>query len=173
MLVILDVSALPPQVQKFLARAFRERRLADAPATEFDVQLAVTAVLPPSGVPALVDPALSALFGDSCAPPIRLPRLRERREDLRSVLTDAIAREGLRTLGAPVGIEQAAYARLCSYDFPGDDAELVAIAASLVAGCDGQTVRLDDVERLRVFQAEPFAIHGPFSADVHFPKNPS
>jgi hypothetical protein len=173
MLVVLDVAALPPQVQRLLARAHRERCLTDAPATAFDVQLAMTAVLPPSGTPAPIDTALAALFDEQDAVPIRLPRLHERKEDLRSVLTDAIAREGLRTLGMPVGIEQPAYALLCSYDFPGDDAELVAIAARLVAGCDGQTVRLRDVERLAIFHAEPFAIHGPLGAGVHFPKNPS
>ena len=56
--------------------------------------------------------------------PIALPRLRDRPEDLRAILTDRLAREGLRVRGRPVGIDHAGYARLVDYEFPGEDAEL-------------------------------------------------
>jgi transcriptional regulator of acetoin/glycerol metabolism len=69
-------------------------------------------------------------------------------------LTDRFAREGLRVLGRPVGIEQTAYARLIDYRFPGEDAELTSIVQRLVARCTGDLVRAADVEALRL-RSEP------------------
>jgi DNA-binding NtrC family response regulator len=81
---------------------------------------------------------------------VELPRLRDRGEDLRAILTDRLAREGLRVRGRPIGIEQAAFARMVDYDFPGEDAELGAIVQRLVASCRGDVVTTRDVEELRL-----------------------
>jgi DNA-binding NtrC family response regulator len=64
-----------------------------------------------------------------------LPRLRDRTEDVRAILTDSLARQGMRVLGRPVGIDNAAYARLVEHEFPGEDAELAAIVERLVSRC--------------------------------------
>ncbi|HEY2511258.1 MAG TPA: hypothetical protein VGI39_10390, partial [Polyangiaceae bacterium] len=74
--------------------------------------------------------------------------LRDRPEDLRAILTDRLAREGLRVHGRPVGIEQAAYARLVDHGFPGEDAELAALVQRLVAACSGDVIRAADVDAL-------------------------
>jgi len=86
--------------------------------------------------------------------PITLPRLSERPEDIRAILTDRLAREGLRVRGTPVGIEDAAFARLAEYAFPGEDAELVSIVQRLVAGLRGDVVRAADVDALRLVGAQ-------------------
>ena len=62
-------------------------------------------------------------------------RLRlERREDILSIVADRLAREGLRVRGGPIGIDDAAFARLVEYPFEGEDAELAStIVTRLVA----------------------------------------
>ena len=72
----------------------------------------------------MLAPELYARFED--ATPIELPGLRERSEDLFSIVADRLAREGLRVRGKPIGIEAAAFARLVEYPFEGEDAELAA-----------------------------------------------
>jgi transcriptional regulator with GAF, ATPase, and Fis domain len=90
-------------------------------------------------------------LGDAREAPVVLPRLRDRAEDLRAILTDRFAREGLRTMGRPVGIEHAAYARLIEHPFAGEDAELAAIVQRLVSRCRAEgtdVVRAKDVDAL-------------------------
>jgi len=134
MLVLLDGAALPPAVQGIVARALAEKRAPWERPAPLDVQLAFTSVAPP---PALVEKGrlevtLAARLGDAADSPVVLPRLRERPEDLRAILTDRLAREGMRVLGRPAGIDQAAYARLVDHGFPGEDAELASIVQRLV-----------------------------------------
>jgi transcriptional regulator of acetoin/glycerol metabolism len=137
MLVLLDGAALPGPVQQLLARACAERRApwdGDAP---LDVLLALTGIAAPSDLVAegRLDAALAARLGDAQGAPIVLPRLRDRIEDVRAILTDSLARQGMRVLGRPVGIDHAAYARLVEHEFPGEDAELAAIVERLVSRC--------------------------------------
>jgi DNA-binding NtrC family response regulator len=56
----------------------------------------------------------------------------------------------MRTAGKPFGIEPSAYTQLADYEFPGDVAELWVLIERLVAGCRGDTVRVADVELLRL-----------------------
>jgi DNA-binding NtrC family response regulator len=150
MLVLLDGAALPPEVQQLIARALSEKRAPWDRAQSLNVQLALTAVAAPDVLIAQgrLDPALAVRLADARATPIELPRLRDRPEDLRAILTDRLAREGLRVLGRPVGIEHAAYARLVEHAFPGEDAELAAVVQQLVARCAGDVVRAADVDAL-------------------------
>jgi len=152
LLVLLDGAALPLQAQQLVARACAEKRAPWDRPDAIDVQLALTGVAPPDDLVAhgRLDPALAVRLGDARGSPIVLPRLRERAEDLRAILTDRLAREGLRLLGRPVGIEQAAYARLVEYSFPGEDAELAAIVQRLVARSTGDVVRAADVDALHL-----------------------
>ena len=48
----------------------------------------------------------------------------------------------------PVGIEDAAFARLLEYPFEGEDAELASMALQLVASCEGDVVRAHHVDAL-------------------------
>lgn len=162
MLVLLDVGALPEATQKLIARAYADRRAPWAvPGRKLlDVQLAVTWV----GGRAFdawgdrVAPALRSALADAFEVIVELPRLADRPEDFRAILTDRLAREGMRLRGRPAGIEPAAYAHLTEYEFPGDDVELGAMVQALVAGCENDMVRVRDVRRVA-----PMALAAPAS----------
>jgi hypothetical protein len=156
-LVLLDGAALPAEVQQLVARALAERQAPWGRPEPLDVQLAFAAVIAPEQLiaEARLDPSLAIRLGDACASPIVLPRLVDRVEDLRAIITDRLAREGLRVLGHPVGIEHAAYARLIEHAFPGDEAELAVITQWLVARCSGDVIRVKDVDALRLGPSRP------------------
>jgi hypothetical protein len=152
MLVLLDGGALPAEVQRLVASALAQKQAPWERPEPLDVQLALTGVASPEALveQGRLDASLALRLGDSRSSPVALPRLRERPEDLRAILTDRLAREGLRVQGRPVGIEQAAYARLVEYPFPGEDAELATVVQRLVARCRGDVVRASDVDALRL-----------------------
>ncbi len=137
MLVLLDGGALPPEIQRLIAGALAQKRAPWERPDPLDVQLVLTGAATPDELveQARLDSSLALRLGEARSAPIALPRLRDRAEDLRAILTDRLAREGLRVLGRPVGIEQAAFARLVEYPFPGEDAELATIVLRLVARC--------------------------------------
>jgi hypothetical protein len=154
MLVLLDGAALPLDVQQLVARSLAEKRAPWERPQPLDVQLALCAVLAPGELveTGRLDAQLASRLADAGSSPVELPRLRERAEDLRAILTDRLAREGLRVRGRPVGIDHGAYGRLVEYAFPGEDAELTAIVqrlvAHLVAHGRGDVVVAADVEAL-------------------------
>jgi hypothetical protein len=145
LLVLVDGGALPREVQQIVARA--------------PVGLVVTsrvtlAELVESG---RLDAALAAKLAD--AGTASLPRLRDRPEDLRAILSDRLAREGLRVRGAPVGIDDAAFARLLEHPFDGDEAELAAMVQRLVAACEGDVVRAPLVDAWVAASARDARLH--------------
>ena len=155
LLVLLDGAALPADVQRLIAHTLAERRPPWGRAEPLDILLAFTAVRPVAELVLAggLHPALATRLGDAADAPVALPRLAERSEDLRAVFTDRLAREGLRMRGSPVGIEDAAFAQLAEYAFPGEDAELAVVARRLVAAVGherGDVVRARDVEALRL-----------------------
>jgi DNA-binding NtrC family response regulator len=148
LLLLVDVGALPGEVQAIIAGAYLEHRTAWS---AIDFTLAVTSriALPDLAGSGRLDPRLAGLFADEGC--VSLPRLRDRPEDLRAIVGDKLAREGLRVRGAPVGIEDAAYARLLDHPFDGEDAELRSIVQRLVAACTaegGDVVRARHVDQL-------------------------
>jgi hypothetical protein len=159
MLVLLDGAGLPAEIQQLVARALGEKRTPWERPEPLDVHLAWTAVVPPERLVAegRLDPSLALRLGDACKSPVVLPRLRDRVDDLRAVIMDRLACEGLRVLGHPVGIEPAAYARLIEHPFPGEDAELAVIVQRLVVRCAGDIVRVGDVDALRLWAQSPGA----------------
>ncbi len=166
MLVLLDGAALPTDVQQLIARCLAEKRAPWERPDVLDVQLALSAVLAPEELVTLarLDPSLASRLADARSAPIELPRLGDRPEDLRAILTDRLAREGLRVLGRPVGIDHTAYGRLVEYPFPGEDAELAAIVQRLVARCTGDVVRAADVDALGLTGLAPVRRKDPLSA---------
>ena len=160
MLVLVDGAALPAELQQLVARSLSEKRAPWERPDPLDIQLAVTGVAPPDELAAQgrLDPALALRLADARDAPVALPRLRDRPEDLRAILTDRLAREGLRVHGRPVGIDHAAYARLVDHTFPGEDAELAAIVQRLVAQCRGDVVRAADVDALELGLPRPHAV---------------
>jgi hypothetical protein len=154
LLCLVDGAALPSEVQSILGQALAHRRAPWDRTKELNVQLVLSSTRPlpsllPSGelVPELADQV-------AAHEAIVLPRLRERPEDLSSLLTDRLAREGLRAKGRPVGIDASAFAKLIEYDFEGEDAELSAIVTRLVAHVDGDVIREADVNALELRQSE-------------------
>jgi hypothetical protein len=150
LLVLVDGAALPVSVQRLVAQALAERRTPWEQGQPLDVVIALTSTRPLAELTrtCALDPAFAARLGDASEAEIVLPRLEGRPEDLRALLGDRLAREGLRQRGTPVGIEDSAFARLADYPFPGDYAELVLVARRLVASVSGDVVRVADVEAL-------------------------
>ncbi|HEY8077509.1 MAG TPA: hypothetical protein VIF62_25460, partial [Labilithrix sp.] len=105
LLVLVDGAALPRDIQLVVARALAERRPPWERAAPLDVAIALTATRAPDELveSGRLAPELFARFED--ATPIELPGLRDRPEDLFSIVADRLAREGLRVRGKPVGIE--------------------------------------------------------------------
>jgi DNA-binding NtrC family response regulator len=139
--------ALPALVQRLVGEALAERRAPWEQAAPLEVAIAITSVMSLTELTssARIDPTLRARLGDASEAEVVLPALRDRAEDLRALLSDRLAREGLRQKGTPTGIDDAAFAMLADYPFPGDHAELVLIARRLVASVSGDVVRADDV----------------------------
>jgi hypothetical protein len=146
-LAIVDAGALPPDVQGTVGRACAERRAPWAGETLLALQLVVMTARAP-GEGARFDPDLARVLGASLTDPVVLPRLSERLDDLRSLVIEGLAREGMRTAGKPFGIEPSAYARLVDYEFPGDVAELNVLIQRLAARCSGDAVRVTDMEAI-------------------------
>jgi hypothetical protein len=148
LLVLVDGAALPRDVQVLVARTLSERRPPWERAMPLDIGVAmiVTTALDALALDGRLAPELFARFAD--VPAITLPGLRERPEDLRSIVADRLAREGLRTRGRPVGIEAAAFARLVEHPFEAEDAELATIVTRLVALATDDVVRVADIESL-------------------------
>jgi len=117
-----------------------------------DIAVALTATRAPASLleEALIAPELFSRFED--ATPIELPGLRDRSEDLFSIVADRLAREGLRVRGKPLGIEGSAFARLVEYPFEGEDAELASIVTRLVAHAEGEVVKAADVDAIGLQQ---------------------
>jgi hypothetical protein len=166
MLLLLDGASLPAEVQQIVARALAEKRAPWERPDAIDVQLALTGVASPEDLVAAgrLDAALALRLGDARSAPVTLPRMADRPEDLRAIVTDRLAREGLRVRGQPVGIDHAAFARLVEYSFPGEDAELAAIVQRLVARCAGDVVRAADVDALELAGIEAARQKDPLSA---------
>jgi hypothetical protein len=150
LLVLVDASALPTDVQHMIGVALTERRGLSDMGRPLTVQLIAT-LQGPSERPAL-EPRLARAFGEAFADPVVLPPLSERADDFRALLLDGLAREGLRSVGRPFGIEPSAYARLADYEFPGDVAELWVIVQRLAVACRGDTIRQADVDALELFR---------------------
>jgi hypothetical protein len=148
MLVLVDGAALPRDVQDLVARALAERRAPWERAMPLDVAITLTTIDPPEALAAegRLAPELFARFED--ARPIELPGLADRAEDLRAIVADRLAREGLRVRGRPVGIDAAAFARLVEHAFPGEDAELTALVTRLVALAKDDVVHAADLDAL-------------------------
>ena len=76
---------------------------------------------------------------------MRLPRLRERREDL-PLLIDAFVREFSETHGKEIsGIEPEAHHALCRYQWPGNVRELKNCIESMVVVSRGESLTVDDL----------------------------
>ena len=143
LLVLEDGARLPIPVQGLVGEALALRRGPWDGALDLTVALTAT----PADTLSL-DPSLAARWGDALEKPVVWPPLRERGEDLQSLVVAGLAREGMRARGAPLGIDDAAFARLAEYAYPGDEAELRSLMQRLALLACGDVVRVGDVRDL-------------------------
>ena len=152
MLVLLDAAALPVDVQRLVGQSLAERRAPWPRGDALDIVLTVTTARDPAELLEVgkLDPLLGSRLGAALEDPVRLPRIAERPEDIRALVTDRLAREGMRVRSAPVGIDDAAFSVLVDHPFEGEDAELASIVQRLVARLppDRDVIREADVRAL-------------------------
>ena len=156
--LLLDVPALSPQAQAKLAEAIATRRgsLADgAGAYPIDARVIVTsrvdlATLVGSG---LFEPELHKRLAPLV---IDVPALRDRREDLPSLVLLALDR-ACRTAGRPViGVDPSAMEILRAHDWPGNLRELTSVIERAVASARDTNVGVGDLPPLApTVEAEP------------------
>ena len=127
-LVLHDASRLPEGVQQILADALSQRHPPWSATDVFDVLVHVTARSSPA---ADLLPSLAALLQEPTDELVSWPHLRERGEDLRSLVLAGLGREGMRLNGVPLGIDDAAFAALADYPYPGEDDALRSIVHRL------------------------------------------
>ena len=137
-LLLRDLPALPHPAQARLADVL------SGPPTDGSVRVIATVRRPLAELrhASALDPELARRFTGH---EVVVPSLRDRREDVPSLVLLAIDR-ACRVLGRePVGIEQDAMTALVSHDWPGDVAELELAVELAVARAAGQSIRLADL----------------------------
>ncbi|MCB9611694.1 MAG: sigma 54-interacting transcriptional regulator [Sandaracinus sp.] len=154
-LVLADVASLSPSAQHALAEALAQRLArAEGSAAPYavDLRLVATSRLPlePLVAAGAFDAELARWLGTE----VRVPPLRERREDLPSLVLLALDR-ACRVLGRePIGIEQPAIDALLAHDWPGNLRELQHVVDRAVARAEGPKVRRSDLPALPGVVAE-------------------
>jgi DNA-binding NtrC family response regulator len=150
-LCLLDLPALDATAQLALARALAERRaypVHGGPGYELDVRVVASARRPVTDL--VASGALASELGRwfakvSCF----VPPLRERREDIESLVLRALDR-GARVWGREVlGVTPEALRALVDHDWPGNVLELESIVERAVAQVTAARIDLDDLPPLR------------------------
>jgi len=147
-----DVVALPIDVQRSLARALAEHRasaLGSESSFEVHARLIATLRAPVAElvVAGTLAPELARWFEPTG---YRVPALRERAEDLESLVMIAVDRAA-RVLGRAVpGLTPEALRALAEYTWPGNLDELESVVSRAVLACRGPRITLSDLPPLPV-----------------------
>ncbi|MCU0658558.1 MAG: hypothetical protein MUF64_25875, partial [Polyangiaceae bacterium] len=152
-LVILDLPALPPEVQRFLARllvdpAAHDWRAPwlDAPTSlSFSLIASVRETVDTLVVRGRLVEELANALGDRALP---LPTLAARPEDLRAIALDHLTRLGTALRGGPVGISDDALGLLVEHDWPLNDLELELLLYRALLSTRGTALRAEEVAPL-------------------------
>lgn len=153
--LLLDVPALSLEAQAKLAEALATHRapLADGTGSYLlEARLIATSRVPLG--PLVAAGTFDAELHRRLEPLVlEVPPLRERKEDLPSLILLALDR-ACRVSGRPViGIDAAAQERLLAHDWPGNASELASVVDRAVAAATGDKITPDDLPAL----AEPVA----------------
>jgi DNA-binding NtrC family response regulator len=148
-LLLRDLPALPRPVQERLAVALGERSSAvendqDGPTVPRLIATSRQSLDRLRCESALI-PELYACFAGA---ELRIPSLRERREDVPSLVLLAIDRACRVLARDAVGIDQSAMNALVGHDWPGDVAELDLVIERAVANAAGKTIMAADLPPL-------------------------
>ncbi|MBN1655070.1 MAG: sigma-54-dependent Fis family transcriptional regulator [Deltaproteobacteria bacterium] len=166
-LFLLDLPALPREVQRSLAWALATRqaqRIDGNEAYPLDVKLIATTRVDPRNNEGFefLEPELTKRFASQL---LRVPPLRERQEDLPSLILMEIDRAS-RVLGRPVvGIEPQALAVLQKHHWPGNQEELRFVVQKAVENCQGERIQEADLAFVAPAAQAPKAMLSP--SDFH------
>jgi len=150
-----EIDGVSAAVQARLLRALEERAIRPVGADRelpVDLRLVVASQAP---LPARVaDGSFRAdLFYRIAVLHLRLPALRERREDIAPIVTELLRRRGLSSRpDHPIG--RPALERLCAHDWPGNVRELRNVIDRAIALTPGAE-RFEDLRLLRISPREP------------------
>lgn len=146
-LTLLDLTAMPREVQRSLAWALATRQAqcvdADAP-YPLDVRIVATSRAEPGQLveAGALDPELSKRL---CSAVLRVPPLRERADDLPSLILLELTRAA-RVLGRPpIGVETSVLQLLQRHDWPGNLDELRWFIERAVSKAGGSRVESKDL----------------------------
>ena len=156
-LLLLDVPALSGSTQRALAQAIATGEVTAAGARTPYVTATRIVGTARVAVAQLVEAgSLDKTLAQRFAPlTLEVPPLRERPEDLPSLVLLALDHAS-RVLGrSAVGIEDAAMQRLADYPWPGNQRELQVVIDHAVARCEGPRVRPADLPELLCRRPEP------------------
>jgi hypothetical protein len=143
-LLVLDVDALPLEVQEHLGKTFASRR-------------AVGSALAAPGLIVSSHASIDTLFElGKIAPALRreltsevaLPALSERAEDLRALVLTALARESARVGREPLGVDTGALRLLVEHTWPGNEIELEAVLLRAVRVAGEKTINAGDLSKV-------------------------
>jgi len=146
-LLLLDVPALPLEVQRMLGEAIALGQTAPLGVQvthPLELRVLMTARLPLAELQAQgrIEPRLAQRLESGV---VQVPALRERREDLPSLVLLALDRAA-RVLARPsIGIEPQAQEQLLAHDWPGNLDELRAVIEAAVRRARGPRVALADL----------------------------
>ncbi|MDB4985499.1 MAG: Response regulator of zinc sigma-54-dependent two-component system [Myxococcaceae bacterium] len=152
-LLLLDVCALPRALQHALAQLLEERLVRPtrgASSAPFHGRLVATARRPLRELleAEALAPELAHWFARTS---YRVPPLRERPDDLESLLLLALDRAS-RVLGKPTkGVAAEALKALLEYDWPGNEVELSSIVERAVSRAEGVRITFGDLPPLAAF----------------------
>ncbi len=149
-LLLRDLPALPRPAQRRLAAALSGQDAAsddDKGSRPVRPRMIATSRAPLSELRRrdALDPELAGCFSRSA---LRIPPLRERREDVPSLALLGIDRACRVLAREPVGIDQEAMGALVDHDWPGDVAELELVIELAVAKASSKTIALGDLPSL-------------------------
>lgn len=163
-LLVLSASALPREVQDYLAQYLLAREHAE-PAS--GVKRAGLILGLPDRAEALVE---SERLHDAISRRLHgrelvLPRLAERAEDLRALVLEGLIRLRVGTQGEPLGIEPAALALLAEHDFPGNELELFGLLSRCAATATSTRITARDLLQSGL-HSEPSSSSRPHADDA-------
>ncbi len=153
-LFLADLPALPPEAQRALAEMLTTHRRPLGEGSEpSEVRLVASGRLPLDrlGVRGAVVPELLEWLE---AMALRVPPLRERREEIEPLVLRALARACRLQGKEPVGCSPEAFELLLGYDWPGNERELQFVVERAVAATEGERLE-PDVVRSLLTRSEP------------------